>query len=260
MINRDDINLSFNNKIQRLFNLAIGIAIIDGGAIIAIQIINFLLSYFGPQLQQVNAQQSSTISINPMHILISLLSVLNLIVIIFRVSSITRGVRPPIMQCYAFSLRRLPAVMLLYMICSTVFLAISIQLNHFFPGLFANLLSNYSKILFFILFAIIPIGISAAVFVIDQHMPPFRAIGAVYHQLRYKVDLLVLGTISILYSVPMGVGALLKVNAISTPYFALLTTLWLLFCHILSILVFMDSLEKQPTSEAERKPTKVVII
>ena len=208
MSNSNYLNIGYAARMQRLLRLAFSIAVIDGGTIIAVQIINFLLSHFGPQLPSLNSNQAGPFNINLSHLLISLLSILNLAVIIFRVSGLTRGIKHPISRCYEYALRRLPAIIALYLICSIVILAISIQLGHFFPNFMAKLFTNYSKALMFTIFSLIPFAILACTFVVDLQYNAFRSISAVYHHVRYKMDVPVLATIGILYNLPMCLGIL----------------------------------------------------
>jgi hypothetical protein len=69
---------NFQTKFKRLVNLAWGLAIIDGGTVIGLQIMNFLLSFF--YLKRLPNE------IDLMGGIVALLSVLTLAVIIYRIT------------------------------------------------------------------------------------------------------------------------------------------------------------------------------
>jgi hypothetical protein len=236
---------NFQTKFKRLVNLAWGLAIIDGGTVIGLQIMNFLLSFF--YLKRLPNE------IDLMGGIVALLSVLTLAVIIYRITWLLRGVKQNLVTSYLYSLRRLPLLILLYLIVEVVVLALSKPLLKVF-------MLNQTLVIFMV-FALIPYGLLACIFIVDQRKSPFQALAATYNAIFNKIDFRLLLATSAMYGVPCLIGTMLA-TTMNASYITLAASLWLLFCHILTIVIYADSLDKSEATQSGSgdKATKVVII
>ncbi len=250
----------FKTKFNRLCNFAIGIAILDGGTIFAIQILDFLLNHFFMQVPQLTGDLQALADVGKANMLISMINILNFSFIIYRVNGIARGIKYPIFICYRQALSRLPALLLLYIGAGITIASVFLQINKILSGALTGFVTANAKLMTFGLLALIPIGIIACIFIVDQNKNPLQAVIATYKYLRDQSNLLILAAIAIMYSLPLALGSLLITPA-TIPYFGLATTLWLLFCHVLTVVMYIDSAEKLPVKDSDaKKATKVIII
>ena len=236
---------NLTTKIKRLINLALGITLLDGGTVIGIQIISFLLTYFYI-LQAHN-------KINSLSLIVPLISILNLSVIIYRITWLTRGVKHSLNACYLHALLRWPLLILLYILGDLLLLSLAKPILKLF------VINNQLAI--FMIFALIPYGLLACIFIVDQNKNPLQAIIATYNAIRYKINFNLLLVMSILYGIPCLLSSILATSD-TFAYITLMMAVWLLFCHILTIVIYVDSLDSPEfiKSQSKNKATKVVII
>lgn len=249
----DNIKLKLNS----IFNLAIGLAIVDGGLIIGIQIIDFLISHFFMRLPTNLSDTQGLAEVGRANLFIALFGILNIAAIIYRITGIARGVKHSIVQCYGKALRCIPTLLLLYMLGSITIVAISLQLGKL---ALASLSTTAATLLVKgILLALVPYGLLTCINAVDQNKNPVQAILATYNYMFHKINFTLLLVLSLLYSIPICLLAYCS-GFLSGQYIALLSALWFLFCHLVTIVVYLDSLDKEPISHGDAKPTKVVII
>ena len=98
---QDKRSLKFTDYIKAAFSLAI----LDGGFVIAIQIITFLLKYFGMNLQ-ITTDEGVLVGVSKTTMIVSMLGVLNLAAIIYRITGLARGIKYSPAICYQQALRR----------------------------------------------------------------------------------------------------------------------------------------------------------
>lgn len=212
------------------------------------------------QVPQVGGDLQALANVGKSNMLISIINILNLSVIIYRVSGLTRGVKYPLLICYRQAISRLPALLLLYLGAGLTIASVFLQINKMLPGDLAGFIATNAKLFMFGLLALIPVGILACIFVVDQNKNPLQTVIATFKYLRDESNLMILAAVAIMYSLPLAIGSLF-VTPTTIPYFGLATTLWLLFCHVLTIVMYIDSAEKIPVEgNEEKKATKVIII
>ncbi len=250
-INQD----GYKTKLNRLLHLTVGIAALDGGLVIALQTITFLLTYFCVtiptdlnSLQKINA-------VSGVNMLISIISMLNLSVIIYRIGGITRGVKHHLANCYLHALKRWPWLMLLYILGGLFSLALAMVL--------IKLIGDTpiaQKAILISIFALLPYGFLACVIVVDQNRNPLYSIRATYDAIVNQINISLLATLSIMYLVPVFISSIASPGM--GPYVSLITSLWFLFCHILTIVVYFDSFELETGSDnsTSNKDKKIAII
>lgn len=243
-------------RISNIFNAALNLAMLDGGFVIAIQIIDFLLNYFGASLFGSN---QAIEGFSRGHLIASLLSILNISVIITRITGLTRGVRLSPAVCYEHSIRRWPLLILLYMVGSLLLLGVSVPLVKMLSAFGNFSIPQYSKIVMLLVFSLIPYGLFACIFVVDQAQNPLLAIRSTFNLIRHKLNASILFTLSLLYSLPLYFGSLLATDQLAT-YFALFSTLWLLFCHLITLIIYVSASEQfNPPSKDKQSTAKVII-
>jgi hypothetical protein len=257
----------FKFRFKRMINLAFGLAMIDGGFIIAVQISVFLLTYFlllrAPAIGANNIQ--SMLSQGQPHLVsylfaMSLIAILNVAIIIYRITGIARGNKYNLLQCFGSGLRNFSALFVLYILAGIIIESLSSQISQIFLGLFPQLGVGILIILKALLLFLLPYGLFTCAYVVDQNKNPIRAIIATYKFIRYKGDFLILAAISFMYSMPVWLAAFAS-HFLAAQYLGLLTSLWFLFCHILTLVAYIDNFDKQTVQQDDpNKPTKVVII
>lgn len=256
MFNNNGSKLNF--RLGDVIRAAFGLAMVDGGFIIAIQIITFLLNYFGANLQ-LGDQDGTFAGISKTAFLISIIGMLNLSVIIYRITGLARGMKYSPAICYHQALRRWPILILLYILGSILLLAVMLPLLHFVHGMFNTSLLNYNKLLMFGMLILMPYGILACTFVIDQEKNPLQAVLATLSIIKNKISMRLLLNISMLYSLPFTLGSLITSGHIA-PYLGLFNAVWFLFCHILIIVIYAGANVAMNPESSKQKPTKVIIV
>ena len=245
------------SSISRLIHLAFSVAVLDGGFIIAVQILNFLLTYFFAQIPSDTTGLGSFSNVGRVNILLAVISMLNLAVIIQRVTGITRGLGHTPLSCYLQAIRRGPMLIMLYIIFALMFIAIIMPV--------VKLLSSYfnfgsTGLIFVMMLILIPYGLIACMLVVYEEKSPIKAIITTYQSIRYRISANVLGLLSVIYAVPVYINNLIP-KASLAPYIGLFTCLWFLFCHILTIVAYVDTAEKPAaTQQQQAKKAKVIII
>jgi hypothetical protein len=255
-------NLPYKTKLNRLLNLGIGLAAIDGGCIIAIQIMSFLATYFGIKIPHKVEDLQAAEGIGRVAFFVFVFSILNLSAIIYRTVGLTRGLKYSLAKCYQRALRQLPAILLLFILACLALIAVAMPVVKFINQASGNA-SLYSMLSITLLqFALIPYGLLACIFIVDQAKNPLQAIVATYKLARHKINFSLQLTLSLLYALPFFISGLLNSPTI-VPYLGLFTAVWLLYCHLLTIIVYADSLDKAATVQVANtadKNTKVVVI
>ncbi len=249
-------NLKF--KLNRLINLALGLALIDGGLIIGIQICDFLATYFFiSRLPAISTNLQNNAAMGGTNLILILIGILNLSAIILRITGIARGTKYSIMQCYLRSIRSIAPLYILYFLAVIVLLSVAIQISKIFTPFFPQL--NFLVVLKVLFFLCLPYAILTCANVVDQNRNIFQAIKHTYGYIRNNKDFLLLTTISCLYSIPSLLETF-TAGLIATQYLKLFSSIWFLFCHLLSLVMYIDNFDKQPVSQNPNKPTKIVII
>lgn len=242
-----------NFRLIDVMRAAIGLAMVDGGFVIAVQIITFLLGYFGANVQI--AENQTIVGVSKGAFLVSLISMLNLSVIIFRVTGLARGVKYSPTICYARAVQRWPVLILLYLFASFTLLFAAVPIVRLLNTFNAALDPN--KIIMLGMLLLIPYGFLACIFVIDQERNPWQAILAMFDVVKNRISLRLLLNIAILYSLPFSINDILMHTRIA-PYTGLFTSVWFLFCHILMIVVYTGVTVVKDNEDAQ-KPTKVLL-
>lgn len=248
-------------KINRLLNLALSLMILDGGFIIAVQIFSYLIAYFFAQIPSDPGNIQSFSSFGHANFLISIISMLNLSVIVFKVASLANGFKIGNLDCYKQALRRLPSLTALSLIGVMIFFFCATPVVTLMVSMFNVPLINLSNLLVIAILALIPYGILACVFVVFEQKSPLQAIVATYKTVKHRISLNMLAILSLVYVTPF----ILKVYIpafVSAPYLALFISLWFLFCHVLTIAVYADTVEITPIDKEkeDEKKTKVIVI
>lgn len=252
-------SLKLNCKIGDLFKAATGIAAIDGGFIIGLHIITFLTSYLIFKLQ-LNVSANIPFGFNKSAVLLFIISNLNLAVIIYRVVGLTRGVKYNPISCFKQAFLRLPSIIILFLLGVICFAAFANIITMLLGNNLISILQKYKYLLSFTAFAMIPYGIIACIFIVDQNKSPFAAIAATFNAIIKKISLSLLINISIFYTLPLSIGILL-INTFLAQYSGLINAMWFLFCHIITIIVYssVNILNNQQKS-ADKSAVKVIVI
>lgn len=249
--------IKLNYKIRDLIKTAMGIAAVDGGFIIGLQIMTFLLNYVLLKFQP--NPETLPFNLNKGTFLLFLITNINLTVIIYRIAGLTRGFKYNASTCYKQAFLKLPYLMMLYMfglICIALLVAISILL---FGNTFIAALSEYKNALTFIIFALTPCAIMICTFVVDQDKNPLQAIIATFNTVLNKVSFSLLVNLSIFYTLPLSLGILL-INTRLSQYIGLMNEVWFLFCHIITIVIYTSINILNNQQSADKKPVKVIVI
>lgn len=249
----------FNFKFKRLINLGLGLTMIDGGNVIAIQIIDFLLCYFFMKTPTISNDGQSIAGIGLANLLIAIIGILNLAVIIYRITGLASGTKYSLAQCYGKCLRFIPAILLLYVLGSMTILAVSLQFGQMFLAAYPESTKLATMIMSILLQMTIPFGLLACVNVIDQGKKPLQAIIAAYNYIRHPGNFSLLTAIALMYSVPI-IANILGNKFLPDQYLKLFTALWCLFCHILTIVVYVDSTTKATVKEDSKNKAATVVI
>lgn len=252
-------NNKLNFRITDLMRAALGIAMVDGGFVIGIQIINFLLAYFGARLPSNIENMQSLNLMNSTNFLIVMITMLNLSVIIYRITGLARGIKYSAATCYQHALRRWPALILLYMVGSLLILAVALPLVRVLNVMFAAAAIKYNALLMLFMLGLIPYGILACIFVIDQGKNPLQAIMATFSTIKNNISMRLMINLSLLYSFAYCINSLLNATILAE-YMGLFNAVWFLFCHTLMIVIYASTIVKANLETNDKKPTKVIIV
>lgn len=248
-----------NFKLGDVMRAAFGLAMVDGGFIIAIQIITFLLNYFGASIQFGEQETTGIVTISKSTFIIAVLGMLNLSVIIYRVTGLSRGLKYSANICYQQAVRRWPLLILLYMLGSALILAITLPIVQLLTNLITIPAFNLKNLLTFSILLLYPYGILACIFVIDQGKNPFQALVATYNIIKQKISMGLLLNVSMLYALPLSLTAHLGTSRFAN-YIDLVNSLWFLFCHILVIVIYAGANVATKMEEQKDKTTKVIVV
>jgi hypothetical protein len=241
-----------------LMRAALGVATIDGGFVIAVQIINFLSAYFGMRVPTGIEQMPSFAIFNQANILVLILGMLNLAVIIYRVAGLARGIKYSAVVCYQQAIRRWPSLILLYLLGSLIAMVGTLPALKLLSLFAINSPEQMQSILLFLLLALIPYGIFACIFVVDQEKSPTQAIIATWRLIRDQISARLLFNLSLLYGLPAAVGSVLAAKYFGQ-YIGLFNAVWFLFCHIVTIIIYTGTLIKASVKQEQKKFTTIVV-
>lgn len=233
-------------NINHVFKLAFGIAKLDGGAIIAIQIITFLLTYFFIQVPTEPADIQAWQGTGKYNLIISIISIINLAAILYRIAGLTRGVKLSLFKCYSHAVRRWPWLMLTYLLGVILLLSLSIFAIKILPP----------KALILIVLSSIPVCILVCMFVIDQELGPIQAIKNALGYIKNKANSQLLMLLAVMYCVPFMINNLIS-NAKLLPYLSLFSALWFLLCHVITVILYVSGTPIKTTTN--QPDTKVII-
>jgi hypothetical protein len=244
-------NAKLNFRLGDIIQAGLGVAMVDGGFVIAVQIVNFLLVYFGARFPADADSIQALAGLNKASFFIAILTTLNLAVIIYRITGLSRGMKYNAVVCYQQALRRGPALIMLYLLGSALMLILAIPLLR---------ITQNQNLIMFLMLSLIPIGMLACIYVIDQEKNPLQAIIETFKTVSNKLSVNLLLNLALLYSLPFSLGTMFTAPAFMAPYTSLLNAVWFLFCHILTIVVYAGTCVKLDINTSDKKPTKVIIV
>lgn len=248
-----------NFRIRDLAKAGLGILTTDGGFIIAVQIVSFLISYFGTQtLIQQNLQTFPPL--NKTTFLIIIIKMLNLSVIIYRVLGIANGTKYNQATCYIQALKRLPQMILLYLLGNIILLLFTIPIMRILGVITNGTIMQYYNLFVYCTLSLIPCGIFALIYVIEQQQSPLTAIINTYKAFKHRVSIRMLLNLSMLYTLPFCLSTLVAVPNKLIPYTGLMSALWFLFCHVLTVIVYVGSNIQIEKKDSPLKSSKVIVI
>ncbi len=253
MTNKPKLHIS----IFDLMRAAIGLATIDGGFVIGVQVINFLIAYFGMRLP-VKVEQLQNISVlSPNNFLILTLGMLNLAAIIYRLTGLARGVKYSALLCYKHALRRSAALMLLYLLGSLIVFALTIPTIKIFSTFSLNTPEQYAGLFMFLLLTLMPYGIFACIFVVDQENTPVQAIRSTWKIVKEQISIALLIRLSLIYCLPSVFGMSLIAKHLGQ-HIGLFNAVWFLFCHIITVIIYTGTLIKASVQQTDKKLTTII--
>jgi hypothetical protein len=253
-------NLKLNFRLTDILKVAFSIAIVDGGFVIAIQIINFLLSYFGIRLPTDADSIQAFASMYKTLFLISIITMLNLAVIIYRIAGVARGMKYNLATCYKQAFKRWPMLIVLYMLGTMMLSGVGILSATLLRATTVDAIMRYGNLITFIVLSLTPYCIFACIFVIDQEKNPLQAIKSTIDIVKDKLDVRLLMNLSMLYTIPFCLSTLVTIPKFITPYTGLLNTVWGLFCYIVTIVIYTSTTVKVESATDKQAATKVIVI
>lgn len=257
----DNTPPKLNFRLSNLAKATLDIITVDAGFIIAIQIISFLLSYFSAQLLLQQQNMQSLPGINRANFLVIIITMLNLSAIIYRTAGIARGIKYSLIACYKQAFKRLANLILLYMLGSTIVLLAAIPVMRMLGAVTPEAIMQYQNLIMFCMLSLIPFALIACVYVIDQEKNPLQAIKHTFNIIKNKISMPMLMNLSLLYTVPFCLGTLITIPSSLAPYVGLGNALWFLFCHVLTIVVYVGiNVKIEAATDEKQKTTKIIII
>lgn len=248
-----------NFRLSDIMRAGLGLMAADGGFVIGIQITTFLLTYFISTFYLKTGDIQDITNINKMSIFIALISMLNLAAIIYRIAGLANGIKYGPIACYQRALRRWPVLTLLYLTGTILFLLLATPIIKILSTLMHTQSMHYNILVLLGMLMLLPYGILACVFVIEQEKNPFQAIRATFNIAKNIISIRLLLNISFLYALPLSLMSLLS-SARAYSYLGLFNAIWFLFCHILMIIIYTSSTIVVNPDIAKQKPTKVIIV
>lgn len=237
---------------------AFSLAIVDGGFVIGIQIITFLLKYFGSNIQITPSDVgAANVAVSRTTFLVAIISILNLSVIIYRITGLTRGVKYSPFTCYYHALRRWPTLIMLYFGVSMLLLLTLAPIMNFLSAFNAPIIYR-----FFMLSAsfLMPIGLLSCIFVVDQQKNPIQSLVATFDLVRNHLSFKAIFNIAMFYAMPLILSGYF-VNSNIAAYLDLFNSIWFLFCHCLLIVLYESSnMIKNQGNNGTKKPSKVLVV
>lgn len=244
-------NAKLNFRLGDIIQAGLSIAKVDGGFVIAVQVIDFLLVYFGARFP-VDADSVQAIGgLNKESFLIAIITMLNLAVIIYRIAGLSRGMKYSAVVCYQQALRRGPVLILLYLLGCALMLILVIPLMR---------ITQNQNLIIFLMLSLRPIGMFACIYVIDQEKNPLQALIATFKTISGRLSANLLLNLSLMYSLPFCLGTMFATPVFLAPYAGLFNVVWFLFCHILTIVVYAGTCVKIDLDTNDKRPTKIIII
>lgn len=244
-----------NLRLSDVMRAAMGLAMVDGGFVIAVQIITFLLNYFGAGFTL--QDDTGSFGISKSTFIISIIGMLNLSAIIYRMTGLSRGIKYSPTICYQQALRRWPVLILLYIVGTLLLAILALPLMNIIKMFNVNI--NYSQFLLVSLLVLIPYGFLACIFVIDQDRNPLQAIAATFDTIKNKISMRLLLNISIMYALPVTLNGVSQLHGLAS-YVGLFNSVWFLFCHILVVVVYAGAIVAKNTADPQQKSSKVIIV
>ncbi len=244
-------NAKLNFRLGDIIQAGLGVAMVDGGFVIAIQIINFLLVYFGAYFPADVDSVQAVAGLNKASFLIAIVTMLNLAAIIYRITGLARGMKYSAMVCYQQALRRGPTLIMLYLLGSVLLLILALPLTR---------ITQNQNLIMFLMLSLIPIGMLTCIYVVDQQKNPLQAIIATFDAVTNRLSINLLLNLALMYSIPFCLGTIFTAPAIIAPYISLLNAVWFLLCHILTIVVYAGTCVTIDLKADNKKPTKIIIV
>lgn len=227
----------YNPGISNLIKKAFAIACLDGGAIIAIQIANFLLVYFTIKnhfLTDINGFSLDKIAT-------VLFSILNASAITVRITGLNFGLKYPLANCYQHALRRLPATISLCCIGALFFLFIVTPLMIFIMN------TGMSRIGLLLSCAAYPFIQTTFNYVLMEETNAIDAIAATIRLFVNRINWRITLHLVCLYCIPLTIANLLSISVLqsSPQYIQLASQVWMLFCDIVTITIFAENIQRK---------------
>lgn len=236
----------YHPGIRTLITKAVALASVDGGFVIATYIFAFLCTHFSLRGQAVTPLTSFNLS----HFIAALINMLTLAVIIVRIAGLNRGLKYPFASCYQQALRRLPSMIALHIIGALMLLFAILPIAKFFAEL------SISPLLILLVFALLPFGIIACSFVIDQELSPVKALIATFNLIRQRLDYKLTVSLVLVYCIPLSLFAILP-SGLPAQYINLIEQIWTLFCNIIAITIYAEN--NVPSQSKIDKNVKIIV-
>lgn len=223
-----------------LIKKALSVMSLDNGFVIAVQTMTFLICYLSlggrilSQVEQLESLDLFTI------LAMLLLHIINVAIIIVRISGLNRGLKYPFWVCYQQAIRRLPS--LLCFILGFCLVLGFIKL----PPLISFMVTIFG----------LPFFIFASSHIVDQQLNWIKATIETVNFIRQKLDYKLCIYLSLSYGITLSL-CVIGFQTKFANYLTLIMELLLLFCHIMTITVYTQSCP--PKTNQTNPKVKVIV-
>ncbi len=240
-----------DNSIKTAIRSTLELAKQDGGTVIGLIVITYLIRYFGTKLNLFHSSILVGLNTDTNYsndFLISIIEFLNYAVILTRAASIAKGVKLSLFRCYLYALRKLPMLLVPYIFVAFMLMG-SIQL-----------LSKLNDNLIFIaILLFIPLSTFMCIYILDKAYKPIQAITETFRSITHKNNKVLFLQLTFLYSIPWIFNSSIKNSQIS-PYLGLVFSVWILFCHMLTVVIYSRNNIVKPKEDSAASRAKVISI
>ena len=246
-------------QFRTIFSEAINLLKLDGGVVIGIQVFSFLLGHFF--IPNPSGDPNKFLQLL---LLIAFIYIANFSAMLNRMYCLKKGIVTSIQDCYIQALKRCPMFILLNIIgmgclCLLLlpFTKLCAKYYSILPEADWLLMVNIGTgILLFLVSLCLPVVVS--ILVIARNRTPVMALKETYLLIRHrKISLDSILCVAIMYSLPFFVSSILQFGS-KSPYFALVSSLWFLFCHASSVILY-DRATKLEADRAGKNKTVLIV-